>query len=65
MSQDQAPRTDDPADPVTSTPEQVAAQSDDPGFGTSGDALSTDEGDGPDLTSKADTTKQAASEPSG
>ena len=65
MSENQAPRHADPADPVTGTPEEVAAQSDDPGFGTSGDALGTDEDAGPDLTAKADTTKKAATEPSG
>lgn len=59
MSEDQAPRTNDPADPVVGSPDEVANAG-------SGDEPGTDDraNDG-DLTRKADTTREAASEPSG
>jgi hypothetical protein len=61
MSQDHAPLRDYPDDPVTATPDEVAASRDD------ADRLGADRPrvDHPDLdlTSKADTTKQASVEP--
>jgi hypothetical protein len=66
QDEDQAPRHDNPADPVVGTPEEVAAS----GSGSaklSGSATFSepDEFDAADLTAKADTTKEASSEPSG
>jgi len=51
MTQDQAPRTDDPADPVSGDPERVA------------DAPETPAGGSADPNRKADTTREAAVEP--
>jgi hypothetical protein len=48
------PRANDPADPVTASPEEVAA--------TDNDNSATADAD---LTAKADTTRQATVEPSG
>jgi hypothetical protein len=53
MEHDQAPRRDNPADPVTATPEEVAASTD------------RDQPADADPNRKADTTKDAAVEPSG
>jgi hypothetical protein len=54
MEHDQAPRRDDPADPVTATPEEVAASRTRADEGRPGSA---------DPNRKADTTKEAAVEP--
>jgi hypothetical protein len=66
MSQDQAPRRDYPDDPVTATPDEVAA-SRDGAERPDADRLGADRPrvDHPDLdlTGKADTTKQASVEP--
>ena len=56
MDQDQAPRHDNPADPVVGTPEEVATAEEDD---TPGNATPD-----VDLTAKADTTKGASIEPS-
>ncbi len=51
MEQEHAPRRDDPAEPVTSTPEEVAAAPERPSGGSA------------DPNRKADTTREAATEP--
>jgi hypothetical protein len=51
QDRDQAPRRDDPADPVTGTPEEVAA------------APERAPGGSADPNRKADTTREAAVEP--
>jgi len=58
MEHDQAPRHDNPADPVTGTPEEVAAATDRDEGELARDPLAA-----ADPNQKADTTKAAATEP--
>jgi hypothetical protein len=57
MTQDQAPRTDNPADPVSGDPERVADAQENPASG------GTDPTDSADPNRNADTTREAAVEP--